>query len=62
MKSAAQTFAPISKIQPNDLVPLQTSNMTPIKNNNIVNDEVIALINTTPDNNLSSKINFSNVN
>lgn len=62
VKSAAQTFAPISKIQPNDLVPLQTSNMTPIKNNNIVNDEVIELINTTPDNNLSSKINFSNVN
>lgn len=64
IKPASATIAPISKIQPNDLVPvaLPASNIAPIKNNNIVNDEVIELINTTPDNNLSSKVNFSNVN
>ncbi len=56
------TIAPISKIQPNDLITLPSSNITPLKNNNIVNDEVIELINSTPDSNISNKVNFSNVN
>lgn len=57
------TIAPISKIQPNDLITLPSSNITPLKNNNnIVNDEVIQLINSTPDSNISNKVNFSNVN
>lgn len=57
------TIAPISKIQPNDLITLPSSNITPLKNNNnIVNDEVIELINSTPDSNISNKVNFSNIN
>ncbi len=57
-----QVFAPISKVQPSDLVPLPASKIAPVKHNNIVNGEVIELINTTNDNNLSGKVNFSNFN
>ena len=58
-----QVFAPISKVQPSDLVPLPASiKVAPIKHNNVVNEEVIELIKTTSDNNLSSRVNFSNLN
>lgn len=58
----AQVFAPISKVQPSDFVPLPASKIAPVKHNNVVNGEVIELINTTNDNNLSGKVNFSNFN
>lgn len=52
-------IVPISKIQPNDLVPLAPSSVS-TKHNNLVNEEVIELINTTPDACVdNSKVNFS---
>lgn len=51
-------IVPISKIQPNDLVPSSVST----KHNNLVNEEVIELINTTPDAGVdTSRVNFSAV-
>ncbi len=54
-------IVPISKIQPNDLVPLAPSSVS-TKHNNLVNEEVIELINTTPDAGVdTSRVNFSAV-
>lgn len=57
------TIAPIGKIEPHDLVPLNPSNVASKKqSNSIINDEVIELINTTPDGgNVNSTVNFSTI-
>lgn len=55
-------LAPICKVQPNDLIPTANEKLNVQKQTNIVNQEVIELINTTPDNNISNKVNFSNIN
>lgn len=58
---AKPAIVPISKIQPNDLVPIAPSNIS-TKHNNLVNEEVIELIKTTPDSGVdTSKVNFSAV-